>query len=85
MGGNANQHEKAISDPLKLSYTQTIMSRFCHLFTVICLTSLPLCCEAQFWNDFDVPPHSYVGGGRKLQDPVTPFLEKLERGEVTGG
>lgn len=43
----------------------------------------PLCCEAQFWNDFDVPPHSYVGGARKLQDPVTLLLEKLERGEVT--
>jgi len=81
--GNANPPEKAISNPGKPSYTPTIMERIFRLFALICLMGLPLCCEAQFWNDFDVPPHSYVGGGRKLQDPVTLFLEKLERGEVT--
>jgi len=35
---------------------------------------------AQFWNDFDVEPHSYRS--RKLTDPVSVFMERVNGGAI---
>lgn len=35
---------------------------------------------AQFWNDFEEPPHHYLS--HDLKDPVSSFLAKLNRGEI---
>lgn len=57
------------------------MTRFSLPLILSGLCLLPLSGVAQYWNDFELEPHSYRS--RELQDPVSLFLEKVDSGGVT--
>ncbi len=59
-------------------YSRGTLIHRCALALLI-LWSVPLA-HAQFWNDYDLEPHDYRGA--ELDDPVTAFMERVERGET---
>ncbi len=52
--------------------------KICFFFLAWLLLAQPV--AAQFWNDFELEPHSYRE--RELDDPVTGFLERVNHGEI---